>query len=150
VSAEGVDSGAQKDISEVDAKGVNEPIGSAESGDKKSPRQSKNPKKREKQESLAIKARSGNPAKRGEVVSELSKKTSAVSAIAAKAAKYNINPVWLVPTMLGLMIIGVLWIVIFYLTAEIGGYPMPILRYANLAVGFGFIIVGFGLSTKWK
>jgi Flp pilus assembly protein TadB len=107
-------------------------------------------KKKAKTASLSIKARSGNPAKRGEVVEELTKKKSAVAQAAQKAAKFNINPVWLVPTMLGLMIIGVLWIVIFYLTASIGGYPMPVLRYGNLAVGFGFIIVGFGLSTKWK
>jgi hypothetical protein len=93
------------------------------------------------------KARSGNPAKRGELLGEVRQKAAVV---AAKVEKFSVNPPWLVPTMLGLMIIGVAWVVIFYLTASIGGYPIPALRYFNLAVGFGFIIVGFGLATKWK
>jgi hypothetical protein len=128
----------QKDVREV-----------SESGSKKNKKHKKLTKS-QKCESLATKALSGNPAKRGEVVAELSKKSSAVSAAVVKATKFSINPTWLVPTMLGLMVIGVLWIVIFYLTASIGGYPVPALRYGNLAAGFGLIIVGFGLSTKWK
>lgn len=100
-----------------------------------------------KSKSNAMKARSGNPALRGEVYRELKE--------ARKPQKIQLNNVgpnklWLVPTFLGLMIIGIAWIVIFYLSASIGGYPLPVLGYLNLLVGFLFIIVGFIFTTKWK
>jgi hypothetical protein len=54
--------------------------------------------------------------------------------------------------MLALFGIGVLWLVVFYITqGSMGGLP-----YAsewsnwNLLVGFGFIIAGFALSTQWR
>jgi hypothetical protein len=102
----------------------------------------------EKQETIAVKARSGNPAKRGEVTSALKEAKGAPKAV--KIGNFGPNPLWLVPTMVGLMTLGIAWVVIFYLTASIGGYPLPILNYWNLFVGFALIIAGFGLSTKWK
>lgn len=60
------------------------------------------------------------------------------------------NPRWLVPTMLGLMLVGLVWIVLYYLTAPGAGLPIPALGGWNLAVGFVFIIAGFGLTTRWK
>ncbi|ACZ29054.1 protein of unknown function UPF0233 [Xylanimonas cellulosilytica DSM 15894] len=62
------------------------------------------------------------------------------------------NPPWLVPVMLGLMILGLIWIVTYYLTASRvgGGFPIPPLGAWNLAVGFALIITGFGLTTRWK
>lgn len=62
------------------------------------------------------------------------------------------NPAWLVPVMLGLMVIGLVWIVTYYLTANRmgGGFPIPPLRAWNLAIGFALIIAGFGLTTRWK
>jgi hypothetical protein len=61
-----------------------------------------------------------------------------------------VNPRWLAPVMLGLMILGLVWIVTFYLTSSDLGLPIPPLGQWNLAVGFGLIIVGFGLTTRWK
>lgn len=60
------------------------------------------------------------------------------------------NPRWLVPTMLTLFIVGVLWVVTFYLTSGGARLPIPPLGQWNIAVGFTFILVGFGLSTRWK
>lgn len=60
------------------------------------------------------------------------------------------NPRWLAPVMLGLMILGLVWIVTFYLTSSELGLPIPQLGQWNLAVGFGLIIVGFGLTTRWR
>lgn len=62
------------------------------------------------------------------------------------------SPVWLAPLMLTMFGIGVLWLVVFYITANSSG-GMPItgdLGNANLAIGFGFIVVGFALSTQWR
>ncbi len=59
------------------------------------------------------------------------------------------SPVWLAPLMLGLFLIGILWLVVFYMV----GADMPFvgdLGNKNLLVGFGFIIAGFGLSTQWR
>ncbi len=59
------------------------------------------------------------------------------------------NPRWLVPTMLGLMLLGLAWIVLFYLSGS-KQLPIPPLGAWNLGVGFAFIIAGFALTTRWK
>lgn len=59
------------------------------------------------------------------------------------------SPVWLAPLMLALFLIGIIWLVIFYLV----GNDMPWVGQfgnSNLLIGFGFIIAGFGLSTQWR
>ena len=59
------------------------------------------------------------------------------------------SPVWLAPLMLVLFAIGVLWLLVYY----ISGGTAPVLRELgawNLAVGFGFIVAGFALSTQWR
>ena len=58
------------------------------------------------------------------------------------------NPTWLVPTMLGLMIFGLVWIVVTYLFSF--SYPIPGIGAWNLAAGFAFVIAGFALTTRWK
>lgn len=59
------------------------------------------------------------------------------------------SPVWLAPLMLVLFAVGVLWLVVYY----VSGGTAPVLRELgawNLAVGFGFIVAGFALSTQWR
>ena len=59
------------------------------------------------------------------------------------------SPVWVAPLMLTLMGIGVLWLVIFYITQP----DMPItgeLGNKNLLIGFGFISAGFVVATQWR
>ena len=59
------------------------------------------------------------------------------------------SPVWLAPLMLALFLVGIIWLVAFYLI----GNDLPLvggLGNSNLLVGFGFIIAGFGLSTQWR
>lgn len=60
------------------------------------------------------------------------------------------NPPWFLPVMLGLMALGLLWIVIFYVTAGSWGLPIPGIGNWNLAIGFAFIIAGFAMTTRWK
>lgn len=64
--------------------------------------------------------------------------------------KSSVNPRWLVPTMLGLMLAGLAWIVTYYLTSQSLGLPVPQLGNWNLLVGFVLIIAGFSLTTRWK
>lgn len=58
------------------------------------------------------------------------------------------NPAWFVPVMCGLMILGVLWVATFYITA--GSWPIAAIRYWNLAIGMGLIMAGFAMSTRWR
>jgi len=68
---------------------------------------------------------------------------------ATSPRKRKPSPVWLAPLMLALFGIGVLWLVVFYITQ--GDMPFVSgLENWNLLVGFGFIIAGFGLSTQWR
>lgn len=57
------------------------------------------------------------------------------------------NPKWLLPTIVSSLILGLLWILVYYISAA--RYPLEIGNY-NLAVGFVFLIAGMFLLTKWK
>lgn len=60
------------------------------------------------------------------------------------------NPPWFLPAVLGLLVVGLLWVVVYYLTSGSHDFPVPPLGRWNLAVGFGMMLVGFGLLTRWK
>lgn len=55
---------------------------------------------------------------------------------------------WVAPLMLALFLIGLAWIVVFYVTT--GDMPIGALGNWNIVVGFGFIAGGFVVSTQWK
>ena len=59
------------------------------------------------------------------------------------------SPPWLAPLMLTLFLLGVLWLVVYYIS---GGeaYGMREIGNWNLAVGFGLIIAGFMVATQWR
>ncbi len=67
----------------------------------------------------------------------------------AVVRKKGPSPVWLAPLMLALFLVGILWLVAFYLIGAdlpaVGG-----LGSANLLIGFGFIVAGFALATQWR
>jgi hypothetical protein len=58
------------------------------------------------------------------------------------------SPAWLAPTMVAAFLIGLFWIVIFYVTQT--RYPIPGIGAWNMLIGFSFIGVGFSLATKWR
>jgi VIT1/CCC1 family predicted Fe2+/Mn2+ transporter len=49
--------------------------------------------------------------------------------------------------MLGLMILGLVWIVVTYLSQS--QYPIPGIEQWNLAIGAALIIAGFAMTTRW-
>jgi hypothetical protein len=55
---------------------------------------------------------------------------------------------WVAPVMLAMFLVGLAWIVLFYVTE--GSLPIDALGNWNIVVGFGFIAAGFGFSTQWK
>ncbi|MEI6844801.1 MAG: cell division protein CrgA [Actinomycetes bacterium] len=58
------------------------------------------------------------------------------------------SPRWLAPVMVSGFLIGLAWIVVFYVTST--NYPIPGIGAWNMVVGFAFIGVGFSLATKWR
>jgi hypothetical protein len=58
------------------------------------------------------------------------------------------SPSWLAPTMVGSFLVGLLWIVTFYVSQT--QYPIPNIGAWNMLVGFAFIAFGFSLATKWR
>ena len=59
-----------------------------------------------------------------------------------------VSPRWLVPVMVTSMVLGLLWVVVYYVTQT--DYPIRSFGNWNMAVGFGLIAIGFGLATRWK
>jgi Cell division protein CrgA len=68
------------------------------------------------------------------------------------------NPSWFAPVMFGFMLLGLIWIITFYVTGA--QYPLgsglnnvaPALNLGNwnILIGFGVMMVGFVMSTRWK
>ena len=50
--------------------------------------------------------------------------------------------------MFGLMIIGLLWIITFYITR--GVFPVEAWGSWNIVAGFGIAIIGFLMTTRWR
>lgn len=64
-----------------------------------------------------------------------------------RAGKDRKNPAWFAPAMLAFYLIGVTWILVYYISQA--KYPLPF-GNGNILVGFGFITVGFLMTTRWK
>lgn len=58
------------------------------------------------------------------------------------------NPVWFKPIMFGLMLIGLAWIIVFYVSGST--LPVQSLGDGNILVGFGILFVGFLMTTRWR
>jgi hypothetical protein len=53
--------------------------------------------------------------------------------------------------MLGCFLIGLTWIVVYYVTGQSGNLPLiSDLSQYNLVVGIGFMAVGFVYATHWE
>ncbi|WP_026530071.1 cell division protein CrgA [Haematomicrobium sanguinis] len=50
--------------------------------------------------------------------------------------------------MFGLLILGFLWIITFYITE--GAFPIEPIQYWNIAIGFGLALIGFLMMTRWR
>jgi len=58
------------------------------------------------------------------------------------------NPVWFKPVMFGFMLVGLVWIIVFYVSQ--GTLPVPDLGSWNILIGFGIAFIGFLMTTKWR
>lgn len=77
------------------------------------------------------------------------RRKEAYTAPPTRSSKSAVSPRWVAPAMVTFFVLGLLWLSIYYITnGDLVG--MRSIKAWNLAVGFAFIMVGFGLSTKWK
>ncbi|HEY0473975.1 MAG: hypothetical protein QOF10_6669 [Kribbellaceae bacterium] len=56
--------------------------------------------------------------------------------------------VWVAPLMLACWLLGLAWLVVFY----VAGTDIPVMNHLgnwNLLIGMGLIAVGFVISTQW-
>ena len=65
-----------------------------------------------------------------------------------RSMKSQVSPPWLVPLMLGCLIVGLAWIATFYVSGQ--NLPVSSISQWNLVVGFGLIVAGVMLATKWR
>jgi Cell division protein CrgA len=75
-------------------------------------------------------------------------RSKAVYTPPTRTAKSKVSPRWLVPTMLGSLLVGLAWIAMYYITG--GTLPVAALQAWNLLIGFALIIGGVALSTRWR
>lgn len=58
------------------------------------------------------------------------------------------NPVWFKPVMVGFMLLGLAWIIVFYLSSS--QFPIPGIGAWNLVIGFGIAFIGFLMTMRWR
>lgn len=58
------------------------------------------------------------------------------------------NPAWFLPVMLGFILVGLLWVIVFYISKST--LPIESLGSWNIAIGFGIMFIGFLMTTRWK
>ncbi len=59
------------------------------------------------------------------------------------------NAVWFKPVMIGFMLLGLVWILVFYISGSTG-LPIPGLGSWNLVIGLGIALIGFLMTTRWR
>ncbi|MGM1029188.1 MAG: cell division protein CrgA [Actinomycetota bacterium] len=58
------------------------------------------------------------------------------------------NPAWFKPVMFGFMLVGFLWVIVYYISGTT--LPVPTIGSWNIVVGFGVMFIGFIMTTRWK
>ena len=76
------------------------------------------------------------------------KKTEKVKAEKTPKKPRTQSRVWVAPLMLACWLLGLAWLVVFY----VAGQNVPLMKDLgnwNLLIGMGLIAVGFVVSTQW-
>lgn len=58
------------------------------------------------------------------------------------------TPLWYRVIMFSLVILGILWIMTFYITEN--RYPLPDLSVWNIVIGVGLMMSGLIMMTRWR
>lgn len=66
-----------------------------------------------------------------------------------KAPGAGVSPRWVAPTMVALLLIGLAWVVFYYVAASSVDFVSTLGAW-NVAIGFGFMFAGLMVATRWK
>jgi hypothetical protein len=58
------------------------------------------------------------------------------------------SPAWYGWLLTALFVIGLAWIVTYYVTSN--GYPISAVGAWNMVIGFGIIGAGLAMATRWR
>lgn len=58
------------------------------------------------------------------------------------------NPTWWAPMFITLLVLGLLWIVVYYISEY--KYPIESIGAWNLGVGFVLLMAGFIMTMRWR
>lgn len=58
------------------------------------------------------------------------------------------NPVWFKPLMFGFMLLGLAWLLAYYISGST--FPLPELGNNNIWIGIGIMLIGFLMTTRWR
>jgi hypothetical protein len=64
------------------------------------------------------------------------------------AATRKPSPIWLPITAVSLIVFGIAWLVVYYLSETL--YPVQSWGYWNLAIGFGGMVGSLALLSRWR
>ncbi|MGY1751008.1 cell division protein CrgA [Modestobacter sp. SYSU DS0511] len=67
----------------------------------------------------------------------------------ARARAAEPSPRWYAPVMIGLMLLGLLWIVVYYVAGQDLGFMVSLGAW-NFAIGFGAMVAGLVMSMRWR
>ncbi len=59
------------------------------------------------------------------------------------------SPRWYAPLMVALMLVGLVWIVVFYVAGDRVPF-MDSIGAWNFAIGFGGMVLGLVMSMRWR
>ena len=76
------------------------------------------------------------------------RKKAAYTPPPTKSSAPKQSPAWFAPVMVALFLIGLAYIVVFYITNS--DYPIGAIGGWNVVVGFGVIMAGFVMATRWR
>ncbi|MEY4457507.1 MAG: hypothetical protein RL431_132 [Actinomycetota bacterium] len=80
------------------------------------------------------------------MVAEKSQKNAAADTV-ARGEQHVTNPAWFKPVMFGFMLVGLAWIITYYVSQA--QLPIAPLAQWNILIGFGLMFVGFVMTTRW-
>ncbi|HIV57175.1 MAG TPA: cell division protein CrgA [Candidatus Stackebrandtia faecavium] len=66
----------------------------------------------------------------------------------SKRAENQPSPTWVPVTAVVLIVVGIGWLVSFYLTQ--GAFPVESWEYWNLAVGFAALVASLLVLSRWR
>ena len=83
-----------------------------------------------------------------ELEGEKNKKALRKAAKRDRTGEPQPTPMWYKVVMIGLMIVGLLWIIVYYLFQ--GTLPIPGINVWNLIIGLVFMMTGLIMTTRWR